>query len=157
MEEAIVETEVLETEPVKTGTIKVMANRKLEVIKRRLQREMERLGIDIVLHRTEYISDGSNGYIPSDNDLTFDIKGVLKSLSTAQAKGFTPTEGGRTYTITDTLSVLYDEDMIFKMYDWFIYNGMKYTVLQVSNVGEQNVYWLLGVTIEPVEVPRYGE
>lgn len=139
------------------GTVKTMANRKLEVVRQRLQREMERLGVNITIHRTEYVSDGSNGYIPSGKEMTFDVKGILKSLSTTQAKDFTPSDGGKTYTISDTLSVLYDEEKHFQMYDCFIHNDMKYTILQISNVGEQNVYWLLGVTMEPVEVPRYGE
>lgn len=145
--------EVIET----VTRAKTMANRKLEVVRKRLQIEMERLGVDLVIHRTKYISDGSNGYIPADEDLTFDVKGILKSLSTTQAKGFTPYEGGKVYTITDTLSVLYDEGVQFQMYDRFVYNNVKYTILSISNVGEQNVYWLLGVTMEPVEVPRYGE
>lgn len=139
------------------GTVKTMANRKLEVVRQRLQREMERLGVGITIHRTEYISDGSNGYIPSGKEVTFDVKGILKSLSSASAKPFTPSDGGKTYTVTDTVSVLYDKTTHFQMYDWFMYNDMKYTILQISNVGEQNVYWLLGVTMEPVEVPKYGE
>ena len=139
------------------GTVKTMASRKLEVVRQRLQREMERLGIGITIHRPEYISDGSNGYIPSGKEITLEVKGILKSLSSTQAKDFTPSDGGRTYTITDTLSVLYDKNIHFQMYDWFIYGGMKYTVLQISNVGEQNVYWLLGLSIEPQEVAKYGE
>lgn len=138
------------------GTVKTMTNRKLEVIRQRLQREMERLGVDITIHRQGYVSDGSNGYIPS-GEVTFAVKGILKSLSTTQAKDFKPTDGGKVSTITDTLSVLYDKSINFQMYDWFIYNNVKYTILQISNVGEQNVYWLLGVTMEPVEVPKYGE
>ena len=139
------------------GAVKTMANRKLGVIRQRLQREMERLGIDITIHRPEYISDGSNGYIPTGKDITFVVKGVLKSLSTAQAKDFKPSDGGKVYTITETLSVLYDENIHFQMYDWFVYNGMKYNILQISNVGEQNVYWLLGLSMEPQEVIKYGE
>ena len=138
------------------GTVKTMANRKLEVVRKRLQREIERLGIDIAIHRQGYVSDGSNGYIPSGEE-TFDVKGILKSLSGASASTFTYTDGGKNCTITDTLSVLYDGVGNFKMYDWFVHGGTKYTIMQVSNVGEQNVYWLLGLTTEPVEVPKYGE
>ena len=134
-----------------------MTSRKLEVVRKRLQREVERLGIGVTIHRTEYVSDGSNGYIPSDNEVMFDVRGILKSLSSASAKPFTTTDGGKKYTITDTISVLYDEAIQFQMYDWFIHSGKKYTILQVSNVGEQNVYWLLGITMEPVEVPKYGK
>lgn len=134
-----------------------MVDRKLEVVKRRLQKEMERLGIDITIHRTEYISDGSNGFIPADKEVKFDVKGILKSLSTIQAKDFKSVDGGKIYSVTDTVSVLYDEHIHFQMYDWFVHGDTKYTILQISNVGEQNVYWLLSVTTEPVEVPRYGE
>lgn len=137
-------------------TLKAMTHRKLEIVRKRLQREMERLGVNVTIHRVKYVSDGSNGYIPSDEEITFDIKGILKSLSTVQAKDFTPSDGGKTYTLSDTLSVLYDEDVRFQMYDWFVYNNMKYTILQISNVGEQNVYWLLGMTMEPIEVQKYG-
>lgn len=138
------------------GTIKLMANRKIEVTKQRLQREIERLGIDITIHRQNYVSDGSNGYIPS-GEITFSAKGILKSLSNAQAKDFTPTDGGRKYTVTETLSVLYEKDEQFKMYDWFVHNGMKYTILNISNVGEQNLYWLLSMATEPQEVEKYGK
>lgn len=318
------------------GTVKTMANRKLEVIKNRLQREIERLGIDISVHRQEYVSDGSNGYIPSGEQV-FAVRGILKSLSNASQKMFAYTDGGKNCTITDTLSVLCSpieiivpdddgfrfefpkmqeskvieaefcildssnaiegleirfEDRVvggipitteinwftygnkfyldynaettgiytvrvlyrsgrvqgqhrpnvlmwsekqnkvtsgllemfggnnedtsaneyrvaefdievmeigkgtlifetderegpvidkfefigkelddisviettdvtigntFQMYDWFINGNTKYTIMQVSNVGKQNVYWLLGLTTEPIEVPRYGE
>lgn len=138
------------------GTVKTMANRKLEVVRRRLQREIERLGTDITVHRQKYISDGSNGYIASGEE-TFGVKGILKSLSGASASTFTYMDGGRNCTITETLSVLYDGKVNFKMYDTFVNGDTKYTVMQASNVGEQNVYWLLGLTTEPVEVPKYDE
>lgn len=138
------------------GTVKTMTERKLEVTKQRLRREIERLGIDITIHRQGYVSDGSNGYIPSGT-ITYNVKGILKSLSSAQTKVFTPTDGGRTYTIAETLSVLFEDGVHFEMFDWFIHNGMKYTILQVSNVGEQNLYWLLGLALEPQEVKKYGE
>lgn len=133
-----------------------MANRKVEVIRQRLEREMERLAIPLVVHRQKYVSDGSNGFIP-DGELTFPIRGILKSLSTNQARDFTPTDGGKTYPITETLSVLFDSTMDFQMYDWFVHDGMKYTVLQISDVGEQHVYWLLSLTMEPQEVGKYGK
>lgn len=138
------------------GAVKTMANRKLEVIRKRLQREIERLGIDITIHRQGYISDGSNGYIPSGEE-TFDVKGILKSLPSASASTFAYGDGGKSCTITETLSVLCDGTASFQMYDWLVNGSVKYTIMQVSNVGEQNVYWLLGLTTEPVEVPRYGE
>lgn len=133
-----------------------MANRKLEVVRKRLQREIERLGIDITIHRQGYVSDGSNGYIPGGEE-TFGVKGILKSLSNTSKSTFTYMDGGKNCTITDTLSVLYDGVTNFKMYDWFVNGDTKYTIMQVSNVGEQNVYLLLSLTTEPVEVPKYGE
>lgn len=139
------------------GTVSVMANRKLEVVRRRLQREMERVGIDITIHRQKYESDGSNGYVLSGEETTFVVKGILKSLSGASAKSFKSTDGGKTYTVSDTLSVLYEEGTTFQMNDWFIHGNVKYTIAQASNVGEQNVYWLLGLTLEPQEVMKYGE
>lgn len=132
------------------------AQRKLEVIRNRLQREIERLGIGITVHRQTYKSDGSNGYIPN-GEITFRVKGIMKSLSANQARDFTPTDGGKTYTITETLSVLYDSSIDFKMYDWFVHGDIKYTILQVSDVGEQHVYWLLSMSMEPQEVERYGK
>lgn len=138
------------------GTTKTMANRKLEVVRKRLQREIERLGIGITIHRQGYISDGSNGYIP-DKEETFDVVGILKSLSNTSKSTFTYMDGGKNCTITDTLSVLYDGVTNFEMYDWFVNGGTKYTIMQASNVGEQNVYWLLSLTTEPVEVPKYGK
>lgn len=136
--------------------IHAMAQRKLDVVHKRLLIEIERLGIDIVVHRVKYKSDGSNGFVP-DGEETFQVRGIIKSLSTTQAKDFTPTDGGRSYTITDTLSVIYDKAIEFKMYDWFEVGSFKYTVLQISNVGDQDVYWLLSLAMEPKEVERYGE
>lgn len=135
----------------------MLTNRKLEVVRQRLSKEVDRLGMDVVIHRPEYVSDGSNGYVSTGNDIEFTVRGILKSLPTTAVKSFTATDGGKTYDITETLSVVYNAEVKFQMYDWFMYNGCKYTILRISNVGEQNVYWLLGLSMEPQEVERYGE
>jgi len=132
-----------------------LTKRKAEVIRNQLSREFERLGIEVVIHRKRFKSDGSNGFIP-DGEETFKVKGILKSCSTS-AKEFTVGDGGRTYSVTDTLSVLYEEGTEYKMYDWFEYNGIRYTILQASDVGEQHIYWLLNLAMEVQEVERYGE
>lgn len=133
-----------------------LTKRKADVIRTRLNREIERLGIDIVIHRDKFKSDGSNGFIP-DGEITFPIRGILKSLSANQARDFTSTDGGKSYPITDTLSVLFEEGKEYKMYDWFIHEGAKYTILQISDVGEQHIYWLLTMSMELQEVERYGD
>lgn len=132
-----------------------LTKRKADLIRTRLSREIERLGIDVEIHRKKYKSDGSNGFIP-DGEETFSVKGILKSCSTS-AKEFTITDGGKSYQVTDTLSVLYEEGKEYKMYDWFIHEGIKYTILQASDVGDQHIYWLLNMTMELQEVEKYGE
>lgn len=126
------------------------------VIRERLQREIERLGIELVIHRQGYVSDGSNGYIPG-SEITFNVKGILKSSSSGQTKSFIQTDGGKTYNVSNTLSVLFADDVKFQMGDWFVHGGIKYTVRQISNVGEQNVYWLLSLSTEIQEVEEYGK
>lgn len=132
-----------------------LTKRKAEVVRDRLSREIERLGVDIEIHRKKFKSDGSNGFIP-DGEETFKVKGILKSYSSG-AKEFKIGDGGRTYQVTDSLSVLYKEGTEYKMYDWFEYNGVKYTVINASDVGEQHIYWLLNLSMEIQEVEGYGE
>lgn len=132
-----------------------LTQRKAEVIRNRLNREIERLGIEIEIHRKKFKSDGSNGFIP-DGEETFKVKGILKNCSTNKVE-FKIGDGGRTYSVTDTFSVLFEEGREYKIYDWFEYNGIKYTILQASDVGEQHIYWLLNLTMEVQEVERYGE
>ena len=127
---------------------------KADIIRTRLSREIERLGIDMEIHRKKFKSDGSNGFIP-DGEETFKTKGILKNCSSA-AKEFKLSDGGRTYQITDTLSVLYEEGIEYKMYDWFIHEGIKYTILSASDVGDQHIYWLLNMSMELQEVEGYG-
>lgn len=136
--------------------VKTMANRKLELIRRRLQTEIERLGIVLTIHRPKYKSDGSNGFLP-DGEEVFEVKGILKRLSSAASSTFTYMDGGKNCTVTETVSVLYDGVVAFQMYDWFMVDGAKCTIMQISDVGEQHVYWLLGCTTEPVEVQKYGK
>lgn len=132
-----------------------LTKRKAQVIRDRLSKEIERLGVEIEIHRAKFKSDGSNGFIP-DGEETFKVKGILKSCNANKAE-FKIGDGGRTYQITDTLSVLYEQDKEYKIYDWFEYNGVRYTILGASDVGEQHVYWLLNLTMEVKEVERYGE
>ena len=132
-----------------------LTQRKAMVIRDRLKREIERLGINVEFHRKKFKSDGSNGFIP-DGEEIFVANGILKSCS-SNAKEFKVGDGGKTYQVTDTLSVLYEPGKEYKMYDWFEYNGIKYTILQTSNVGEQNIYYLLSLTMEVQEVEKYGE
>ena len=133
-----------------------LTKRKAELIKFRLLKEIKRLGVDVEIHRKKYKSDGSNGFI-LDVEETFITKGILKSCSTAMAKDFKVSDGGKAYQITDTLSVLYEEGITYQMYDWFIHNGIKYTILSASDVGGQNIYWLLSLSMELQEVEGYGK
>lgn len=132
-----------------------LTKRKAEVIRNRLSREIERLGVEVEIHRKKFKSDGSNGFIP-DGEEAFKVRGILKNCSTS-AKEFKIGDSGRTCQITDTLSVLYEEGKEYKIYDWFEYNGVKYTILQASDVGEQHIYYLLNLSMEVQEVERYGE
>jgi hypothetical protein len=131
-----------------------LTERKSALLRGRLAKEIKRLGIDVIVHRKKFKSDGSNGFIP-DGEETFGTKGILKNCSNS-AKEFKVTDGGKSYQVTDTFSVLYEEGKTYKMYDWFFYSGVKYTVLQASDVGNQHIYWLLNVTAELQEVEGYG-
>lgn len=132
-----------------------LTKHKADLIRTRLSREIERLGTEVEIHRKKYKSDGSNGFT-LDGEEIFVTKGILKRCSTS-AKDFKFTDGGKTYQITDTLSVLYEEDKEYKIYDWFIHEGIKYTILQASDVGDQHIYWLLSLSMELQEVGGYGK
>lgn len=132
-----------------------LTKRKADVIRTRLSREIERLGTEVTIHRKKYKSDGGNGFIP-DGEETFIVKGILKNCSTS-AKEFKTSDGGRTYQVTDTFSVLYEDGKEYKMYDWFIHEGIKYTILSASDVGDQHIYWLLNMSTELQEVEAYGK
>ena len=134
-----------------------LTKRKADVIKARLAKEINRLGIEVIVHRKKFKSDGSNGFIP-DGEETFIAKGILKSCNPA-AKDLkvSSSEGGKTYEVTDTFSVLYEGEKTFELYDWFIHAGVKYTILSASDVGNQHIYWLLNLSMELQEVGRYGE
>lgn len=132
-----------------------LTKRKADLIRFRLSKEIRRLGIDVEVHRQKYKSDGSNGYI-ADGEEIFIARGIIKKCSNV-AKEFKLIDAGRTYQVTDTLSVLYEEGVEYKLYDWFIYGGIKYTILSASDVGNQHIYWLLNLSTELQEVERYGE
>lgn len=137
--------------------LKNAAERRKEQIRQRLKREYDKVGVDVIVKRKLYKSDGSNGFIP-DGTKEYKLRGLLQSCTqTSSKQEYTVSDGGRTYNITDQITLLYDEKLDLQLYDSFETGGKIYTFIKIQNVGEQNVYYLISLTTDVVEVPKYGK
>lgn len=134
-----------------------LIERRKQQIRNRLEREMKRLAIDVIVKKEKFKSDGCNGFV-YDGTEEYKLTGIIKNCNELKSKDFflTITDAGRTYNITDLFSVVYNPDLNIEMYDKFEVDGKTFTILDCQNAGMQDVYFILGLTTEKIEVSRYG-
>lgn len=107
-------------------------------IRKRLEVEINKLGIVIDIERTVYIDDGMNGKVPNGTVPVYNGKAVIINNPNANR---IVVDGGRTVNITGTLLVMYDDSLTIKTNDVVTIGDRKYNVIDCVNVDNLNVYY----------------
>lgn len=107
-------------------------------IRKRLEVEINKLGIVIDIERTVYIDDGMNGKVPNGTVPVYNGKAVIINNPNANR---VVVDGGRTVNITGTLLVMYDDSLTIKTNDIVTIGDRKYNVIDCVNVDNLNVYY----------------
>lgn len=107
-------------------------------IRKRLEVEINKLGIVIDIERTVYVDDGMNGKVPNGTVPVYNGKAVIINNPNANR---VVVDGGRTVNITGTLLVMYDDSLTIKTNDIVTIGDRKYNVIDCVNVDNLNVYY----------------
>lgn len=107
-------------------------------IRKRLEVEINKLGIVIDIERTVYVDDGMNGKVPNGTIPVYNGKAVIINNPNANR---VVVDGGRTVNITGTLLVMYDDSLTIKTNDIVTIGDRKYNVIDCVNVDNLNVYY----------------
>lgn len=107
-------------------------------IRKRLEVEINKLGIVIDIERTVYVDDGMNGKVPNGTVPVYNGKAVVINNPNANR---VVVDGGRTVDITGTLLVMYDDSLTIKTNDIVTIGDRKYNVIDCVNVDNLNVYY----------------
>lgn len=107
-------------------------------IRKRLEVEINKLGIVIDIERTVYVNDGMNGKVPNGTISIYSGKAIVINNPNASR---VVVDGGRMMNITGTLLVMYDDDLVIKTNDIVTIGSRKYNVIDCVNVDNLNVYY----------------
>lgn len=107
-------------------------------IRKRLEVEINKLGIVIDIERTVYIDDGMNGKVPNGTISIYSGKAIVINNPNANR---VVVDGGRTMNITGTLLIMYDDNLVVKTNDVVTIGSRKYNVIDCVNVDNLNVYY----------------
>lgn len=107
-------------------------------IRKRLEVEINKLGIVIDIERTVYVDDGMNGKVSNGTVPVYNGKAVIINNPNANR---VVVDGGRTVNITGTLLVMYDDSLTIKTNDIVTIGDRKYNVIDCVNVDNLNVYY----------------
>lgn len=107
-------------------------------IRKRLEVEINKLGIVINIERIVYVDDGMNGKVPDGTVPVYNGKAVIINNPNANR---VVVDGGRTVNVTGTLLVMYDDSLTIKTNDIVTIGDRKYNVIDCVNVDNLNVYY----------------
>ena len=115
-----------------------ITKRNLARIRKRLEVEINKLGIVIDIGRTVYVDDGMNGKVPNGTVSIYSGKAIVINNPNASR---VVVDGGRTMNITGTLLIMYDDNLVVKTNDVVTIGSRKYNVIDCVNVDNLNVYY----------------
>ena len=107
-------------------------------IRKRLEVEINKLGIVIDIERIVYVDDGMNGKVPNGTISIYNGKAIVINNPNANR---VVVDGGRTMNVTSTLLVMYDDNLVVKTNDVVTIGSRKYNVIDCVNVDNLNVYY----------------
>lgn len=119
-------------------------------LRSRIIRAIEIAPVEIDLIRPVLEDDGCGGYFVSSEDNYATVKGVLDNSSGGVgAITEKPSLGGISYkTRAPIFYTLYEDCFNISKGDYFIANGIKYTITNPVNILNQNICWQLSLEAE---------